>query len=312
MDNLSSSGDPGTSPTEFKSGYASIVGKPNVGKSTLLNRLVKRKLAAMSRKPQTTRNKITGVVHLPGGQIILVDTPGIHVSRTRLNEVMVRAALSTFPDMDLILFVIDAKEGFCPGDEYVLESMKTVRTPKILILNKIDLVEKPRLLGQIDELRQKEAFAEIVPISARLKDGLDLLVSLILKHLPPGPQYFPQDMITDCPEEFLFGEIIREKIIHLTHFEVPYSVAVVVERVEENAQGVLGIEATVVAEKASQKKILIGQKGAMLKKVGQLARKEIEKRLGTQVYLNLFVKIRNRWREEERYLREFGYIHDKR
>ncbi|MFQ5444356.1 MAG: GTPase Era, partial [Nitrospinales bacterium] len=258
----------------------------------------------------TTRNKITGVVHLPGGQIILVDTPGIHKSATKLNRVMVKTSLSTYKDVDLILLLVDASKGFSPEDEYVLESMRGVETPKILIINKIDLVPKHELLGLINRINEKSVFEEIIPISALKKDGLDLLTSLILKYLPPGPQYFPESMITDCPEDFLIAEIIREKIINQTHFEVPYSVAVVVENVQETERGGLVIDATVYTERTSQKKILIGEKGAMLKKVGSQARKEIEKRFGGKVYLNLFVKVKTHWREDDRYIREFGYFHD--
>ena len=296
--------------TAFKSGYASLIGRPNVGKSTLLNRLVAQKIAAMSAKPQTTRNKITGVVHLSGGQIVLVDTPGIHESKTKLNRAMVKASFSTYNDVDLILFLIDASKGFSAEDEYVLQSMQGVTTAKIVIINKIDLVPKSELLGLMDAMYKKSVFEEIVPISALKKDGLDRLVPLILKYLPEGPQYFPDTMITDCSEDFLIAEIIREKIIHQTHFEVPYAVAVVVEQVEESKSDVLVIDATVYTEKDSQKKILIGEKGAMLKKVGSLARKEIEKRFAIKVYLKLFVKVKNHWRDNDRYIREFGYFHD--
>jgi len=294
--------------TPFKSGYASLIGKPNVGKSTLLNRLVARKIAAMSAKPQTTRNKITGVVHLPGGQIVLVDTPGIHESNTKLNRVMVKASFSTYNDVDLILFLIDASRGFTEEDEYVLQSMQRVTTPKVLILNKIDLIPKLHLLELMDEMHKRSLFQEIIPISALKKDGLDLLIPLILKYLPEGPQYFPETMITDCPEDFLIAEIIREKIINQTHFEIPYAVAVVVEQVEESKSDVLVIDATIYTERDSQKKILIGEKGAMLKKVGSLARKEIEKRFAIKVYLKLFVKVKNHWRDNDRYIREFGYL----
>lgn len=296
--------------TPFKSGYASLIGRPNVGKSTLLNRLVARKIAAMSAKPQTTRNKITGVVHLPGGQIVLVDTPGIHESKTKLNRAMVKASYSTYNDVDLILFLIDASRGFTEEDEYVLQSMHGVTTPKILILNKIDLVIKPDLLGLMDKMHKRSLFEEIIPISALKRDGLDRLVPLVLKYLPEGPQYFPESMITDCPEDFLISEIIREKIINQTHFEVPYAVAVVVEKVEESKTDVLVIDATIYTERDSQKKILIGEKGAMLKSVGSLARKEIEKRFAIKVYLSLFVKVKNHWRDNDRYIREFGYFND--
>jgi GTP-binding protein Era len=292
----------------FKSGYASLIGKPNVGKSTLLNRMVARKIAAMSAKPQTTRNKITGVVHLPGGQIVLVDTPGIHESSIKLNRAMVKASFSTYNDVDLILFLIDASQGFSEEDEYVLQSMRGVTTTKVLILNKIDLVPKPALLGLMDKMHKRALFEEIIPISALKKDGLDLLPPLILKYLPEGPQYFPETMITDCPEDFLIAEIIREKIINQTHFEVPYAVAVVVEQVEESKSDVLVIDATICTERDSQKKILIGEKGAMLKKVGSLARKEIEKRFAIKVYLNLFVKVKSHWRDNDRYIKELGYL----
>ena len=264
----------------------------------------------MSSKPQTTRNKITGVVHLHGGQIILVDTPGIHQSTTKLNQVMVKASMSTYKDVDLILLLVDASKGFSPEDEYVLESLRGVETPKILIINKIDLVPKPDLLGLMDRMNERSVFQEIVPISALKKDGLELLTSLVLSYLPEGPQYFPENMITDSPEEFLIEEIIREKIINQTHFEVPYSVAVVVEQTEETEKGGWVIDATIYTERDSQKKILIGEKGAMLKLVGTQARKEIEKRFAVKLYLNLFVKVKNHWRENDRYIREFGYFHD--
>jgi GTPase len=293
----------------FKSGYASLIGKPNVGKSTLLNHLVSSKLAAISRRPQTTRNKITGICHLPGGQIILMDTPGIHQSTSKLNQAMVHTSMSTYGDVDVILFMIDAKQKFRPEDEFVLDSLKRVKTPVFLVINKIDLVPKPELLRLIDELKNRAAFTDIIPISALKEDGLDILKDILLKHLPEGPQYFPEDMITDCPEEFLVAEIIREKIIRLTHLEVPYAVAVMIESMREGKKGVIVIDAAIYVEKASQKKIVIGEKGALLKKVGSQARTEIEKRLGSQVYLNSFVKVKERWRESARYLKEFGYTH---
>ncbi len=276
----------------FKSGYASIIGRPNVGKSTLLNRLLMQKVAVISNRPQTTRNKITGVLHLPNAQIILVDTPGIHQSERTLNEMMVRVSVSTFSDVDLILVMLSADTGFCDEDEFVLNSMQRVKTKKILVINKIDLVEKNGLLSLMDEMNRKSLFEEIIPISALKEDGLDSLKNLILNYLPEGPEYFPKDMVTDCPETFLFGEIIREKILKLTRFEVPHAVAVVVEDMREQDNGVVRIDATIYAEKASQKKILIGQGGSMLKSIGQLARQELEKRLGAKIFLKLFVKVR--------------------
>ncbi|HIF01845.1 MAG TPA: GTPase Era [Nitrospinaceae bacterium] len=294
----------------FKSGYAAIVGKPNVGKSTLLNHLVMRKIAATSSKPQTTRNKITGVVHFPGGQVILLDTPGIHKTNSQFNQLMVKASLSTYHDVDLILFVVDAKQGFAENDIFVLDTLKGVESPKILIINKIDLVSKPDLLGLIAEADKKFNFRELVPVSALLSDGLEGLGKTLLNYLPEGPKYFPEDMITDCSEEFLIEEIIREKIMQRTHMEVPYSIAVVVEGTHEGHNDVWVIDALIIAETTSQKKILIGANGSMLKKLGKPAREEIEKRFGCKVYLNLFVKVKNNWREDKRSLRDLGYLHD--
>ena len=291
----------------FKSGYASIIGRPNVGKSTLLNRLLMQKVAVISNRPQTTRNKITGVLHLPNAQIILVDTPGIHQSERTLNEMMVRASVSTFSDVDLILVMLSADTGFCDEDEFVLNSMQRVKTKKILVINKIDLVEKNGLLSLMDEMNRKSLFEEIIPISALKEDGLDSLKNLIVNYLPDGPEYFPKDMVTDCPETFLFGEIIREKILKLTRFEVPHAVAVVVEDMQEQGNGVVRIDATIYAEKGSQKKILIGQGGSMLKSIGRLARQELEKRLGAKIFLKLFVKVKAHWRDQRRAIQEFGY-----
>jgi GTPase len=294
----------------FRSGYASIVGRPNVGKSTLLNRLMAQKVAVTSNRPQTTRNKITGVLHLLGAQIILVDTPGIHQSDRALNEMMVRASFSTFSDVDLLLVMLSADSGFCTDDEFVLNSMRGVKTKKVLVINKIDLVDKSKLLSLIDEMSQKSLFEEIIPISALKEDGLDQLKSLILNYLPEGPEYFPKDMVTDCPETFLFGEIIREKVLKLTRFEVPHSVAVVVEDMYEQNNGVIQIDATIYAEKDSQKKILIGEGGSMLKNIGRQARQEIEKRLGAKLFLKLFIKVKANWRDQKQAIKEFGYTHD--
>ena len=294
----------------FKSGYAAIIGKPNVGKSTLLNNLVMRKIAATSHKPQTTRNKITGVVHFPGGQIILLDTPGIHKASSQFNQLMVKASLSTYKDVDIILFVVDAKQGFAENDMFVLDTLKDIDFLKILIINKIDIASKPDLLSLIAEADEKFDFREIIPVSALRSDGLEDLGQTVLNYLPEGPQYFPVDMITDCSEEFLLEEIVREKIMQRTHMEVPYSIAVVVEQTYEGNNGVWVIDAVIIAETASQKKILIGSNGSMLKKLGKPAREEIEKRFGCKVYLNLFVKVKNNWRDDKRSLRDLGYMYD--
>ena len=291
----------------FKSGYASIIGRPNVGKSTLLNCLLMQKVAVISNRPQTTRNKITGVLHLPNAQIILVDTPGIHQSERTLNEMMVRTSVSTFSDVDLLLVMLSADAGFCDEDEFVLNSMRGVKTKKILVINKVDLVEKNSLLSLMDEMNRKSLFEEIIPISALKEDGVDALKDLVLNYLPEGPEYFPKDMVTDCPETFLFGEIIREKILKLTRFEVPHAVAVMVDDMQEQDNGVVRIDATIYTEKDSQKKILIGQGGSMLKSIGRLARQELEKRLDAKIFLKLFVKVKANWRDQRRSIQEFGY-----
>lgn len=238
-----------------------------------------------------------------------MDTPGIHKPSSKLNEMMVKASFSTYGDVDIILFMIDARQGFTAEDQYVLDSMRKVTTPKFLVINKIDLVAKPKLLELTHAMSETASFVELIPISALHDDGIELLKSLALKYLPEGPPYFPEDMVTDRPEEFLVSEIIREKVIRLTHLEIPYAVAVVVESIAEGKKGVTVIDAIIYAEKTSQKKILIGEKGAFLKKVGSQARKEIEKRFGSKVYLNLFVKVKERWRDNIRDLKEFGYTH---
>lgn len=294
----------------FRSGYASIIGRPNVGKSTLLNQLVAQKVAATSNRPQTTRNKITGVVHLTGAQIILVDTPGIHATKRTLNEMMVQVSLSTYTDVDLILVLIDAVEGFLPEDEFVLKSMEHTVVPKILVINKIDLVEKPNLLTLFEKANNKSIFKEIIPVSALKNDGVEVLKDLIVGYLPEGPEYFPKDMITDCTEAFLLEEIIREKVLNLTRFEVPHSVAVVVENMGDPIDGLVRIDATLYTEKTSQKKIIIGQGGSMLKSIGRIARIEIEKRLGVQVFLKLFVKVKPNWRDQKQTIKQFVYLDD--
>jgi len=275
-----------------------------------LNQLVAQKVAATSNRPQTTRNKITGVVHLTGAQIILVDTPGIHATKRTLNEMMVQVSLSTYTDVDLILVLIDAVEGFLPEDEFVLKSMEHTVVPKILVINKIDLVEKPNLLTLFEKANNKSIFKEIIPVSALKNDGVEVLKDLIVGYLPEGPEYFPKDMITDCTEAFLLEEIIREKVLNLTRFEVPHSVAVVVENMGDPIDGLVRIDATLYTEKTSQKKIIIGQGGSMLKSIGRIARIEIEKRLGVQVFLKLFVKVKPNWRDQKQTIKQFVYLDD--
>lgn len=276
----------------------------------MLNQLVETKLAAMSSKPQTTRNRITGVVHLPGGQIILLDTPGIHPARSALNQMMVKTSVSTFRDVDVIVFMVDAQQGFRETDSFVFDSMEKVTAPILLALNKIDRASKHDLLSVIAEMDAKKRFAEIIPISALHADGLDILSKVILNYLPEGPPYFPEGMITDSPEEFLIAEIIREKLMNLTRMEIPYASAVKVESVIRRPHASLRIDAVVYVEKLSQKKIVIGENASMLKKIGKNAREEIEKRFGDKVYLNLFVKVKSHWSENLPDLKELGYTHD--
>ncbi|CAM3728071.1 GTPase Era [Alicyclobacillus pomorum] len=291
----------------FKSGFAALIGRPNVGKSTLLNALVGQKVAIMSNRPQTTRNRIRGVLTTNDMQIVFIDTPGIHKPHHRLGEYMVEAAEATFREVDVILFVCDATEPGHPGDDHVLEKIHGVQTPVFLIINKVDAVPKPDLLKMIADYSQKGPFAEIIPVSAKEHIQLDVLTSALAKLLPEGPKFYPEDMVTDHPEQFIIAENIREKVLHLTREEVPHSVAVVVEQLErrENSN-VLYVHAVIYTERESQKGILIGKRGAMLKKVGQLARKELEALFGNKVYLELWVKVKKDWRNEPALLRRFG------
>ncbi|MDI6710022.1 MAG: GTPase Era [Bacillota bacterium] len=292
----------------FKSGFVTVIGRPNVGKSTLVNSLVGRKVAIMSPKPQTTRHRLRAVLTRPEAQIVFVDTPGIHRPQHRLGEIMVEAALQTLNDVDVVLFVIEADKAPGPGDEDVIDRLKGIKTtPVILVINKVDRVARPKLLPLIDEMRRKYPFAEIVPVSALKGDNLERLVETLVGYLPEGPPYFPEDMVSDQPERVLLAELVREKVLHLTAQEVPHSVAVVVEEIAERPNGVTLVRVTVYVERESQKAILIGQGGLMLKRIGQAAREEIEGQLGMKVFLELWVKVRPKWRQNERYLREFGY-----
>lgn len=291
----------------FRSGFVSIVGRPNVGKSTLLNRILGEKLMITSDKPQTTRNQIKGIHNVPDGQIVFLDTPGIHRAKTRLNKFMVEEALSSVQGVDLILFLVDG--AFDPEKEagMIKEVLSGVESPVILVLNKIDLIPKGDLLGRMAAYGEAYPFKEIIPVSAASGDGVEQLVQLVHGLLPEGPCYFPDDILTDVPERFIVAEIIREKIFRLTHDEVPYSVAVVVDSFKERENGVVAIQATVNVERESQKGIVIGRKGEMLKKIGTQARQEIERLLDTKVFLELFVRVSGEWSDNSRMLKEFGY-----
>ena len=294
--------------TTFKSGFVSIVGRPNVGKSTLLNTIIGEKIAIVSDKPQTTRNKILGIKNIPGAQVVFFDTPGIHKPRHKLNEYMVKTALSTLEEVDIILFMIEAGKPSGPGDKYIVDLLSTVRKPVFLLINKIDLVQKEMVLPQIDEYRQLYKFAEFFPISALYKDNIDRLLDSLVKQLPEGPQYFPEDIATDQPMRFIASEIIREKIFQLTYQEIPYSIAVGIEDFKEREErNIVYIRGVIFVERDSQKGIIIGKGGTMLKKAGQLAREELEAIMGIKVFLELWVKVKDKWQSDEQVLKMLGY-----
>ena len=296
----------------FRSGFVSIIGRPNAGKSTLLNKLVGEKVAIVTPKPQTTRNRILGIVNVPArkgrpaGQIVFIDTPGVHKPDSWLNKKMMREVHEALEGHDAILLIVDATEKFGPGDRLTLDLVKKVGGLVFLLLNKIDRLEKPRLLPVIAEYDKLHDFREIIPISALKGDGLELLLDRILAALPEGPRYFPKDQITDQPERFLAAEIVREKVLLETTQEVPYASTVMVERWEESPR-LTSIAALIYCEREGQKKIIIGRSGEMLKKIGTAARWEIERILGTKVFLELFVKVRPDWRESREFVEELDW-----
>lgn len=290
----------------FKSGFISIIGRPNVGKSTLLNAILGEKIAIISEKPQTTRNRILGVKNLLHAQLIFIDTPGIHKPRHKLGETMVKTALDACKDMDLILMMTVPEEPN-HGDRQIIEILSSIMRPVFLLINKIDTVAKQKILPLIEQYHKIFNFSEIIPISALKLDNLDRLLETIIKYIPEGPKYYPEDIFTDQLERFMVAEIIREKIMQHTKEEVPYSVAVVIEEFKEEERIIL-IRALIYVERNSQKGILIGKGGRMLKEIGMLARKDIEGLLGSRVYLELWVKVKEDWRQDERVLKEFGYL----
>jgi GTPase len=292
----------------FKSGFIGIIGRPNVGKSTLLNAILGEKIAITTFKPQTTRNKIMGIKNVVDGQFVFLDTPGIHRAEKPLNRYMVREATDTFGTVDVILLIVEAKTGVHEDDRMIIDSLKDISAPVMLLINKIDLVEKTTLLPLIDEFSRLFPFKEIVPVSATKGDGVPLLIDLIRQALPEGPLYFPEDMITDRSERFLAAEILREKIILLTRREIPYATAVTIDTFKEDeARNLIRIQATVTVEKSSQKGILIGKKGAMLKEIGSQARLEMEKFFASKIFLELFVRVEKDWTKSPRLLKELGY-----
>lgn len=292
----------------FRAGFIAIIGRTNVGKSTLLNRILQQKIAIVSDKPQTTRNKIVGIYHSEHAQLIFLDTPGFHKPTHRLNELMLKTTLKTLEGIDIVLYLIEPERVVGPGDRYILDRLQHVKTPIILAINKIDLVSKEQLLPIIDMYSRLSDFAEIIPMAALTNENVDHTVETIIKYVPEGPQYYPEDMVTDQPEQFIVAELIREKVLHVTREEIPYSIAVVVEQMNACEDGTrIDIEATIYVERSSQKGIIIGKSGKMLKQIGTLARKDIEIILGTKIYLNLWVKVRKKWRMNEQYLRMLGY-----
>jgi GTP-binding protein Era len=290
-----------------KAGFVSFVGRPNAGKSTLLNRIVGHKLAIVSDKPQTTRTRILGVKNYPDGQIVFVDTPGVHKPTHRMNVRMVDVALDAMHEVDLLTLIVDVSVKPGPGDRHLLGLLKDVRTPAILALNKVDLIAKAKLLPIIDHYRHAHPFVEYVPISAADGTNVDVLERLFLQSLPEGEPLYPPDYVTDQPDRFFASEIIREQVLQLTHDELPYSTAVVVDRLEEPGdEPVFNLYCTILVERESQKPIVIGRAGAMIKKIGTAARQELERYFNARVYLDLHVKVKSEWRDDERVLDEMG------
>ena len=293
----------------FRSGFVSIIGRPNAGKSTLLNALVGEKLAIVTRKPQTTRNRIQGIINIerqgkrPAGQIVLVDTPGIHKPINSLNRRMMKEVYDALEGCDLLLLIVDATAKFGTGDEFALDIVKKSGQACMLLLNKIDALDKQKLLPLIAEYKSLHDFAEVIPISALKRDGLDMLLDTVVRALPEGPRYFPKDQLTDQPERFLVAELIREQVLLATEQEVPYATTVLIEQYEEGAR-LTRIAAVIYCERDGQKAILIGKQGATLKKIGTAARLQIEKLLNTKVFLELFVKVQAGWRDSRQFVEE--------
>ncbi|ALS38214.1 GTPase Era [Enterococcus rotai] len=293
-----------------KSGFVAIVGRPNVGKSTLLNRIVGQKIAIMSDKAQTTRNKIQGIYTVPEAQIVFIDTPGIHKPKHRLGDFMVETAYSALREVDATLFMISADQKRGKGDDFIIERLKTMTSPVYLVINKIDTVHPDELLGIIEDYASQMDFAEVVPISATEGNNVDRLMNVLVDQMPEGPQYFPDDQVTDHPEYFIVSELVREKVLLLTRDEIPHSVAVVVDSMKRDENDKIRIQATIIVERDSQKGIIIGKGGKMLKQIGTKARQDIEHLLDDKVYLELWVKVQKDWRDKKVHLQDFGYRKD--
>ncbi len=291
----------------FKSGFISIIGRPNAGKSTLLNSIVKHKVAIVSPKAQTTRNKIQGIYSDDDCQIVFIDTPGIHKASTKLGEQLNKMAYSSTRDVEGTIFIVDASKEFLDGDKFVLEEVKELTSPVILVLNKIDLISESKLIEIVDFWSKQHEFKAIVPVSALNSENLENLLKVIKDILPIGPMYYPKESISAYPEKFIVSELIREKILYLTQEEIPHSVAVVVESMKKKNKDLYHIHATIIVDKDSKKGIIIGKGGQMLKKIGTAARQDIEELLGIRVMLELFVKVEKDWRDSMYLLKEYGY-----
>ncbi|OQR10940.1 GTPase Era [Ligilactobacillus salivarius] len=294
----------------FHSGFVAILGRPNVGKSTFLNRVVGQKIAIMSDKAQTTRNKIQGIYTEDDAQIVFIDTPGIHKPHSRLGNFMVESALSTLNEVDAVLFMVNVTQKRGRGDDFIIERLKNVKKPIYLVINKIDQIHPDKLLQIMDDYRNTLDYAEVFPISALEGNNCPELIESLVNTLPEGPQYYPADQITDHPERFIAGELIREKVLELTREEVPHSVAVVVDRIHREDDEKVLVQATIVVERNSQKGIIIGKGGKMLKQIGVKARKDIELMLGDKVYLELWVKVQPNWKDRQVDLQALGYKQD--
>ncbi|MGE7675874.1 GTPase Era [Lysinibacillus sp. NPDC094403] len=296
----------------YKSGFISIIGRPNVGKSTFLNRVIGQKIAIMSDKPQTTRNKVQGVLTTNDSQMIFIDTPGIHKPKHKLGDFMLKVSKNTLREVDVIMFMVNAEQKLGKGDEFILEMLAGNPTPVFLVINKIDQIHPDELIGIIESYKERYDFAEIVPISALQGNNVENLLTTLAKYLPEGPQYYPADQVTDHPERFIISELIREKVLHLTREEIPHSIAVVIDKIrrDEENEDKIRVAATIIVERDSQKGIVIGKRGALLKEVGIRARKDIEMLLGSKVYLELWVKVQKDWRNKSTHLRDFGFRDD--
>ena len=292
---------------QFKSGFVAIVGRPNVGKSTFMNYVLGQKIAIMSDKAQTTRNKIQGVYTNQDCQIVFLDTPGIHKPKHELGNFMVESAYSALKEVDAVLFMVNAAEKRGPGDDFIIEKLKKIKTPVFLVLNKIDLISPDELLDRVESYQETIPFAGIIPISVLQGNNVQELMTTLTNHLPEGPQYYPSDQITDHPEYFIVSELIREKILHLTKEEIPHSVAVTVDKMQKDEFDKVHVYANIIVERPTQKGIIIGKGGKLLKEIGVRARKDIEQLLGNKVYLELWVKVEKDWRKKKSHLQDFGY-----